>query len=307
MKQLIEKYKIGFVILHYRVINETIACIESIIKNIDTKNYQIIVVDNASNNGSGEQLEQTYAGNNKVEVIICTENKGFSGGNNIGFEYAKKKYACDFICMLNNDTELIQNDFFAQVLKEYKISNFAVLGPEIHLLDDSVCYYPKQILKLKEIDKDRERVKKLLFKNKLFIESIDLTMKRFIMKMINWEKRRSQYREDNPIDPRMEMVRLHGCCFIFSPQYIAQFDGLENRTFFYGEEDILFVRLVRNQLLSVYQPLVKIKHAEQAATSAMMKKGYKKRRFTYETHLQTLDMLEKMYHEDLESLKDYIY
>ncbi|NCC55041.1 MAG: glycosyltransferase [Erysipelotrichia bacterium] len=299
--------RIGFVILHYEVMNETVACIESIIRYIDTNNYVIIVVDNGSKNATGEQLANKYRQNSKVIVLQTGKNNGFSGGNNIGFVYAKQKEHCDFIVMTNNDTELIQDDFFEQILLEYEDSKFAVLGPEIKLLDDSICAYPKHILKLNEIEQDRKRVKKLLLKNKLFIESFDLAMKHFIMRLINWKHIRHKYREEEKVDARMEMVRLHGCCLVFSPIYIEKFDGLDNRTFFYGEEDVLFVRLVRNQMLSVYQPKVKIKHHEQVATSALMNKNYKKRRYTYEQHLQTLAMLETLYNEDLESLHEYIY
>jgi GT2 family glycosyltransferase len=301
-----QEYTLGFVILHYQVIKETIACIESIIKLIDTDNYHIVVVDNGSANNSGVELESKYKDNDKVTVILTGKNLGFSGGNNIGFSYAKNELHCDFIVMTNNDTEIIQNDFFAQILDEYKNSHFAVLGPEIHLLDDSVCIYPFEVLKLNQIDEDRDRVNKLIFKNKYFLESIDLSVKHAIMKLIRWDKIRGKYREEAPIPKRREHVRLHGCCLIFSPEYIQKFDGLEERTFFYGEEDVLFVRLIRNNLLSVYQPLVKIKHHEQAATSELMSKGYKKRRYVYKQHLNTLDMLEKMYKEDVDSLKDYI-
>ena len=46
-----------------------------------------------------------------------------------------------------------------KVKKEYEKSHFAVLGPEIHLKDGSICKYPKHILKLNEIDNDRKHIK----------------------------------------------------------------------------------------------------------------------------------------------------
>lgn len=301
----IEK-RLGFVILHYQALNETIACVNSIFKRIDTTNYEIIIVDNGSPNGSGKELDKMYKTKEKVHVILTGSNLGFSAGNNIGFKYAKD-LKCDFVCMTNNDTEIVQDDFFSVILKEYEQSHFAVLGPEIYLNDGSICEYPKQILKLNEIDADRARVKKNIIKNKFFIESIHIFLYKYIGKLIRWNKIRHKYREIKEPDERMENVRLHGCCMIFSLVYINKFDGLEVRTHFYGEEDVLFVRLVRNHMKSVYLPELKILHHEEAATSLRMGKNYKKRRFIYETHLQTLDMLEKMYHEDLESLKEYIY
>ena len=299
------RYDIVFLILHYQVLDETLRCVDSIKNKIDTSNYHILIVDNASLNGSGKTLQCKFAKDENVTVLLNEENLGFSGGNNVGFAYAKKM-GCDFICMMNNDTEIIQNDFYRIIKDEYENSHFAVLGPEIHLKDGSICAYPKQILKLNEIEKDRERVKKLLIKNKLFIESIHLFLYKYIGKLIHWNQIRHHFRDEIPVDSRMENVRLHGCCMIFSPVYIERFDGLDNRTYFYGEEDILFVRLVRNHMKSVYEPKLKIFHCEEAATGAAMGKDYKKRRYIYEKHLETLEMLEKMYAEDLKSLKDYV-
>ena len=301
-----ENYRIGFVILHYQAMDETIACVKSIKNRIDTENYNIIIVDNGSPNKTGETLLEMYKNESDITVILTGSNLGFSAGNNVGFKYAKEHLKCDFICMTNNDTEIIQDDFFAKVIEEYERSSYAVLGPEIYLKDGSICEYPKQIFKLNELDKDRERVRKLILKNKLFIESIQIFLYRTISKLIRWDQIRHKYREIKAPDQRMENVRLHGCCMIFSPIYIQVFDGLEVRTHFYGEEDVLFVRLMRNKMKSVYQPEVKIFHHEEAATSMRMGKNYKKRRFIYETHLETLDMLEKMYNEDIESLKDFI-
>lgn len=302
-----EKCNIVFLILHYQVINETLNCINSIKKFIDTDSYHIIVVDNNSSNNSGNQLLKMYNNDERITVLLVTENLGFSGGNNVGFEYAKSKFNPEFICMMNNDTEIIQNDFYATIKKEFERSHFSVLGPEIHLKDGSICEYPKTLIKLADIEKDRERVKKLILKNKLFIESIHLFLYKYISKLIRWNEIRHKYREIKKPDPRLENVRIHGCCMIFSSIYINKFDGLEVRTFFYGEEDVLYVRLIRNNLLSVYSPELKIFHCEEAATSAAKGKNYKKRRYMYKTHLNSLNMIEAMYKEDLDSLKDYIF
>lgn len=298
--------EIGFVILHYQVLKETIACITSIKEKIDTSHYCIIVVDNASPNQSGKILEKNYHDDEHVHIILNHENLGFSSGNNVGFQYAKQM-GCQFICMTNNDTELIQDNFLSVIKQEYETSHCAVIGPEIHLNDGSVCRYPKQLLKYDEIEQDRLRIKKLLFRNKTRIESVHLFCYHLIAKVIRWNQIRHRYRTIPPLEKRMEMVRLHGCCLVFTPVYIEHFNGLEERTHFYGEEDVLFVQLIRNHLISVYQPKLKIFHHEEAATGASMgNKGYKKRRFIYQTHLNTLNMLQKMYEEDLESLSGYI-
>ena len=74
------------------------ACLDSL-KPQSYPNFEVIVVDNGSNDGSVEFLNQHYLP--FVKVIVNRENLGFSGGNNAGIHAAKGKY----ILLLNNDTE----------------------------------------------------------------------------------------------------------------------------------------------------------------------------------------------------------
>lgn len=60
---------------------ETINCVSSIRKNIDTSNYHIIVVDNASPNKTGFQLKK-YGDDSTVTVLLSEKNLGFANGNN---------------------------------------------------------------------------------------------------------------------------------------------------------------------------------------------------------------------------------
>ena len=61
-----KKEKIGFCILHYLVKDVTINCVNSIMEKCKGENYAIVVVDNASNNNSGKELQKLYKSNNKV-------------------------------------------------------------------------------------------------------------------------------------------------------------------------------------------------------------------------------------------------
>lgn len=285
--------KIGFVILHYIVKDETIKCVESIIEKIDTKNYEIIIVDNASVNNSGIELKELYKNNSKIHVILNEKNLGFTGGNNIGFKYAKD-LNCNFICMMNNDTYLIQDDFFKQIEMEYNNSHCAVIGPEIHLLNGAIELVNKKLISKEELLQQIKRCKKSLIKNYLFIESLDLTLRKYIKKVIGYKKD-NNYRLNNPIEKRQEDVVLHGCCLIFTPIYIDKFDGLNHKTFLYKEEELLYVRLKQNNMLPVYNPDIKIFHTEDVATNSETKKSYKKRRFVYKYNIKACyALLEEM-------------
>jgi GT2 family glycosyltransferase len=69
-------------------------------------NYDCIVVDNGSVDGSGQALKLEFP---NIILIESETNKGFTGGNNIGMEYALE-HGYEYIMMLNNDVE-VEPDF----------------------------------------------------------------------------------------------------------------------------------------------------------------------------------------------------
>ncbi|UXD44446.1 glycosyltransferase [Enterococcus faecium] len=79
---------IGFEVLHYETINETIQCVESILSNVI--NPVIVVVDNASSNNSGNELIEKFKSYDNVFVLINEKNLGFAKGNNIGYKFCEK-------------------------------------------------------------------------------------------------------------------------------------------------------------------------------------------------------------------------
>ena len=134
--------KFVFIILHYNTLNDTIKCINSILKYKEKYDVKIIVIDNGSANKSGIELKKIYKDNKDIIIKLLSRNLGFSAGNNIGYEIAKKELKADFIIMCNNDTYLLQNNFLKKVIDEYNNSNFAVLGPQILLKNNntnSIC------------------------------------------------------------------------------------------------------------------------------------------------------------------------
>lgn len=89
--------KLSIVIVNYNVkyfLEQCLRSVERAVKDIAT---EVIVVDNASADGSGEYLKPLFTW---VTWIDCKENGGFSHGNNIGFSHATGEY----ILMLNPDT-----------------------------------------------------------------------------------------------------------------------------------------------------------------------------------------------------------
>jgi GT2 family glycosyltransferase len=88
--------------------------------------YEVIVVDNASTDGSIDNLKKG------IKLIKNKENLGFAGGNNVGLKYAKGKY----ILLLNNDTEVSPDLLNVLVAKLESNREFAVIQPKIYLMDE---------------------------------------------------------------------------------------------------------------------------------------------------------------------------
>ena len=89
--------EISFITICYNGFKDTCELIESLQNKIHSIRYETIVVDNASREDEAAKIRERYP---SVIAIRSNENKGFSGGNNIGIREAKGKY----IFLINNDT-----------------------------------------------------------------------------------------------------------------------------------------------------------------------------------------------------------
>ena len=121
-KKIKERLKKGdvrmicYVILHYKNMDDTIKCVESLNNTADCSS-RYIIVDNGSGDGSGEKLELLYRDNAQCNVLILPENLGFSKGNNEGYQYAKQKFHPDYIVITNNDVVFFQKDFEKKIMQ----------------------------------------------------------------------------------------------------------------------------------------------------------------------------------------------
>ena len=88
---------VSIVIVNYNTPQYTIQCLESIYKASPKADYEIVLVDNASPDGSAEQLEKKYP---LIKMVRSGKNSGIAGGNNLGTRAASGMY----ILLLNNDT-----------------------------------------------------------------------------------------------------------------------------------------------------------------------------------------------------------
>lgn len=291
--------KFAFVILHYNTIEDTYACVASIRKNVKEALYHIIIVDNCSPNRTGQELKDEYATNRDVTVILNHENLGFAKGNNVGFQYAKNELRADFIILMNNDTELVEDTFVSIVEEEYKSSNFALLGP-LEILPEPPYHRKHEGRNLVTISGCMRSIFLLSIYYLLSFVGLDVYFRKQFGnksdKAIQSITKEPQKREEN--------VQLHGFFWIFSPQYIRLNDGINPKPFLYREEELLFLRLKKQHLKSVYLPSLRIKHKWSKATNSLFKKKSQFRRFFYYHTIKSTIILLKELFSDLNYRQD---
>lgn len=93
--------KLGVVVLNWNGKDVTRRCLDSIARSACPPD-QIVVVDNASTDGSADLVRAAFP---QVTLIVNDSNLGFAEGNNVGIRVLLER-ACDLILLLNNDAVL---------------------------------------------------------------------------------------------------------------------------------------------------------------------------------------------------------
>ncbi len=103
--------KAAIIIVNWNSYNYTFQCINSI-NQTNNLEFDIIVVDSHSEDGSGIQLKETF---NDIIFIQSEKNTGFTGGNNLGIKYAID-HGYEYSFILNNDT-IVSKDFLLPLIE----------------------------------------------------------------------------------------------------------------------------------------------------------------------------------------------
>ena len=94
---------VSVILVNYKTKNLTKDAIDSLIAKTKTVSYEILVIDNNSNDGISELIANAYG--DRVKLIESNVNIGFGPANNIAIKEAKGKY----VFLLNPDT-IVLND-----------------------------------------------------------------------------------------------------------------------------------------------------------------------------------------------------
>jgi len=142
---------LSVIIVNYNTKYHLENCLESVVKNADGLQYEVIVVDNASSDGSADMLKDKFT---QIKLIQNTKNTGFAKANNQGIKIAKGRY----VLLLNSDTIVIKGCFekmvkFMDQNPKVGISGCKVLNNDLSL-QLSVFHFPTMLTELLFFTKD---------------------------------------------------------------------------------------------------------------------------------------------------------
>lgn len=122
--------RVSVIILNFNGKRFLKECLDSVL-NQTYRNYQIILVDNGSTDGSVEFIEKNYS---EVKLIRNDKNFGFAEGNNIGIRRALEDATVEYVALLNNDVKVDRN-WLAELIAVAEKEGVDMVGSKILFYD----------------------------------------------------------------------------------------------------------------------------------------------------------------------------
>lgn len=115
---------LSIVIVNWNAKDYLVKCLESLFNQDIIGNFEIIVVDNASTDGSISAVQEKFP---SVKLISNDNNLGFAKANNIGI----KQSSGDYICLVNSDIVLLKDCIGNMIDYMNRYTKIGMLGPRI--------------------------------------------------------------------------------------------------------------------------------------------------------------------------------
>ena len=114
-----------------------------------------------------------------------------------------------------------------------------------------------------------------------------------------WRKiEKKLFKREHLIDNDVLNCQLHGCFLVFSNLYSE--DGICDKTFLYGEEDILVHRCREKGYTTLYYPEIKVQHNESLSTKKSVPNIIKRKEFYYKHRMDSLYVLLNCFEKEIE-------
>lgn len=199
---------ISVIIVNWNTKALLLNCVESIYRTTKDSALEIIVIDNASTDGSIEALQLRFP---KVQVIVNPNNLGFAKANNIGIEKAKGQY----VCLVNSDVLALDGVLDKMRLYMKKNPGVGALAPKTYGGDMEIQKNCSELPNLGNLICD-EFLLARLFPNVTVFQG--------------------RTRTRHGYDKVMEIDVLSGCFLMVRKEVIVAVGALDDRFFFYSED-----------------------------------------------------------------------
>ncbi len=302
--------RLVIIISHYKNYRETIACVNSALQQRG-EGYEIIVVDNGSNDGSGKILKKYFGNEPHVTLKKLKKNIGFARANNAGIRYARARFGAEN-CFICNSDVVFGPGLFEELL--------AAEGKGIGLISPAVFDAGHQPQTPSVNTDSPYRSVAFAWLNVLYqslpynlaakIHNIRLIMKllhplKLLRKRLEgWQLYRRQAaraagKTSENLAPAASgskngcSYRIHGCAFLLTPEFFRYYEQLYPKTYLYGEEINLSVYLKKAGLRAVIADTSPLIHKGKQSTKELYREdGRKKRlRIVRQSLLHSLPLL----------------
>ena len=226
--------KIFIIVLSYNRRDDTVECLKSLYLS-DYPNYKVIVVDNASSDGSAEAVRRAFP---QADVIENSENLMYAEGNNVGIRMALAEGA-DYVLLLNNDT-VVSPAMLGEL--ETAMRN----NPDAGAAGAMIYYFPP---------KQRQQDEIIWYAGGIVSFWKGLTAHRGIR-----EKDAGRY---NDIE---ETGYVTGCAMMLSGRCLGRVGLLDPGYYIYAEDADLSVRARRAGFRLLFVPRAKVWHKVSLST-----------------------------------------
>jgi len=229
---------VSIIIVNWNTLDILYNCLESIYKQTHNVDFEVIVIDNASVDGSVEMVKSKFR---SVDLIVNSRNRGFAAANNQGITRAKGRY----ILLLNSDTFVLDNAIakivsFADSRPDVAVMGCRVLNPEGTL--QQTCFMFPSIFNM---------CLSATYLYKIFPGS-----KFFGREQMTWWDR-SDAREVDVVT---------GCFMLVRREVIEQVGLMDERFFMYGEETDWCYRFRQAGYKVMFAPTAEIIHLGGASS-----------------------------------------
>jgi GT2 family glycosyltransferase len=246
---------LSIIIVNWNGLDLLPRCIESIVRRPPSMSYEIVIVDNASTDGSVEWLRSSHSkgllkGTN-LRLIENAENVGFGRANNIAFNQTSSP----MLLLLNSDTEVKEGaiDKLVDTLKSNKKA--AGCGPK--LLNNDGSIQPS-------VYRNPPAAWVTLMSGLRICYLLPKRIRGDLLLGAYWDHSR-----------RRKARMLIGAAILLRREVVDSLGGFDEELYFYGEDNDLCLRIVNSGWELLFEPDAQVVH--HSAKSALLRWGSEER------------------------------